>query len=251
MFIDTHCHISKRYYDDIDWIIKESNQNHVKIMIFSCCEKVDIEESIQLLNAYDCLYATFGFHPDQIEEVGDEDLEQLEKIVIGNSKIIGIGEIGLDYHYPTNKEKQKILFEKQLSIAQKLKLPVVIHSRDATKDTIDILNRYHLKGIIHCFSGSVETANIFTKMGYKLGIGGVLTFKNSKLASVVEKLPIRDIVLETDSPYLTPHPFRGKKNSSKYIPLIAQKISDVKNISVGEIEKITTNNCYELFDLNL
>lgn len=251
MFIDTHCHISKKYYDNIDLVINDSMKNNVKLMIFSCCEKEDIDESIQLLNSYDCLFATFGFHPDQIDEVCDEDLDQLEKIITKNKKIIGIGEIGLDYHYPTDKEKQKKLFKKQLSMAQRLNLPVVIHSRDATKDTIDILSQYYLKGIIHCFSGSIETAKTFIKMGYKLGIGGVLTFKNSKLDHVVKKLSIKNIVLETDSPYLTPHPFRGEKNSSKYIPLIAQKLSELQNIPVEDVEKITSNNCYELFDLNL
>ncbi len=251
MFIDTHCHISKKYYDNIDLVINDSMKNNVKLMIFSCCEKEDIDESIQLLNSYDCLFATFGFHPDQIDEVCDEDLDQLEKIIIKNKKIVGIGEIGLDYHYPTDKEKQKRLFKEQLYMAQRLNLPVVIHSRDATKDTIDILSQYHLKGIIHCFSGSIETAKTFIKMGYKLGIGGVLTFKNSKLDHVVKKLSIKNIVLETDSPYLTPHPFRGERNSSKYIPLIAQKLSELQNIPVEDVEKITSNNCYELFDLNL
>lgn len=251
MFIDTHCHISKKYYDNIDFLINDSIKNNVKLIIFSCCEKEDIEESIQLLNSYDCLFATFGFHPDQIDEVCDTDLDHLEKLIIQNRKIVGIGEIGLDYHYPTNKEKQKELFKKQLSIAQRLDLPVVIHSRDATKDTIDILNQYHLRGIIHCFSGSLETANTYIKMGYKLGIGGVLTFKNSKLDRVVEKLSVEHLVLETDSPYLTPHPFRGERNSSKYIPFIVQKISEIKNTPMEEIEKITTNNCYELFDLKL
>ncbi len=251
MFIDTHCHISKKYYDNIDLVINDSMKNNVKLMIFSCCEKEDIDESIQLLNSYDCLFATFGFHPDQIDEVCDEDLDQLEKIIIKNKKIVGIGEVGLDYHYPTDKERQKRLFKEQLSMAQRLNLPVVIHSRDATKDTIDILSQYHLKGIIHCFSGSIETAKTFIKMGYKLGIGGVLTFKNSKLDHVVKKLSIKNIVLETDSPYLTPHPFRGERNSSKYIPLIAQKLSELQNIPVEDVEKITSNNCYELFDLNL
>lgn len=251
MFIDTHCHISKKYYYNIDSVIQDSIKSNVKTMILSCCEKKDIEESLQLLNSYDCLFGTFGFHPDQIYEVCDRDLDQLEKLITKNKRIIGIGEIGLDYHYSTDKEKQKKLFKKQLSIAQKLNLPVVIHSRDATKDTIDILNQYHLRGIIHCFSGSIETANTYIKMGYKLGIGGVVTFKNSKLGNVIENISLKNIVLETDGPYLTPHPFRGEKNSSKYIPIIAQKISEIQNISIEKIEKITTDNCYELFDLKL
>ncbi len=250
MFIDTHCHISKKYYNNIDKIIFECFDAKVEKIIVSCCEKTDIEETLQLLNKYKNIYATFGFHPDQADIVTQEDLQQLENIIATNSKIVGIGEIGLDYHYGTNKEKQKKLFEKQLSLAEKLKMPIVIHSREATKDTIDILKKYKLKGVIHCFSGSLETANIYIKMGYKLGIGGIVTFKNSKLGEVIKTISIDNIVLETDSPYLTPEPFRGKQNSSKYIPIIASKISELKSISRDNIEIFTTKNCYEIFDLD-
>ena len=218
-------------------------------IIISCCEKDDIQECLDLLKKYDIIYATFGFHPDQVEVVDHNDIKYLEEIIMNTKKIIGIGEIGLDYHYEVDKDKQKRLFEKQLSLAEKLNLPVVIHSRDATKDTIDILKKYKVKGIIHCFSGSLETAKIYIKMGYKLGIGGVVTFKNSKLKDVVEQISIHDIVLETDSPYLTPDPFRGKRNSSKYIPIIIKKIASIKNISENNVEKITTENCDEVFDL--
>ncbi len=249
MFIDTHCHISKSDYDDIDKLINDNVKQGVFLMILSCCEKEKIEEALSILEKYDQVYATFGFHPDQIDKVDDEDLHHLEEVIVNNKKIIGIGEIGLDYHYPTNKEKQKILFEKQLAMALKLHLPVIIHTRDATQDTIDILKKYPLTGIIHCFSGSLETAKIYTKMGYKLGIGGVVTFKNSKLQDVVKHLDLTDVVLETDSPYLTPVPYRGEKNSSKYIPIIASKISEIKNIPIEMVASTTTKNCYHLFDL--
>ena len=188
-------------------------------------------------------------NPDQIDKVCDEDLKRLETLIKTNQKIVGIGEIGLDYHYGTDKEKQKKLFKEQLKIAQRLNLPVVIHSRDATKDTIDILKMYNVSGVIHCFSGSLETANIYISMGYKLGIGGVLTFKNSKLYKVIENINLENIVLETDSPYLTPEPYRGKTNSSKYIPIIAKKLAEVKKVSIEEVAKITTNNAYLIFDL--
>ena len=135
-------------------------------------------------------------------------------------------------------------------MAEELNLPVVIHSRDAVKDTIDILKKYKVKGIIHCFSGSLEVANIYISMGFKLGIGGVLTFKNSKLSNVIEKISLENIVLETDSPYLTPEPFRGKTNSSKYIPIIAQKIADIKDISLQSVSTTTLENTYNLFDLD-
>lgn len=249
MYIDTHCHISKNYYDDINEVITDSKNNGLEKIIISCCEVDDIEESLNIINSYDNVYATFGYHPDQIDKVCDEDLKRLETLIKTNQKIVGIGEIGLDYHYGTDKEKQKKLFKEQLKIAQRLNLPVVIHSRDATKDTIDILKMYNVSGVIHCFSGSLETANIYISMGYKLGIGGVLTFKNSKLYKVIENINLENIVLETDSPYLTPEPYRGKTNSSKYIPIIAKKLAEVKKVSIEEVAKITTNNAYLIFDL--
>lgn len=249
MYIDTHCHISKNYYDDIKEVITDSKNNGLEKIIISCCEVDDIEESLNIINNYDNVYATFGYHPDQIDKVCDEDLKKLETLIKTNQKIVGIGEIGLDYHHGTDKEKQKKLFKEQLKIAQRLNLPVVIHSRDATKDTIDILKMYNVSGVIHCFSGSLETANIYISMGYKLGIGGVLTFKNSKLYKVIENINLENIVLETDSPYLTPEPYRGKTNSSKYIPIIAKKLAEVKKVSIEEVAKITTNNAYLIFDL--
>lgn len=174
----------------------------------------------------------------------------LEKLIMNNKKIVGIGEIGLDYHYTKeNKEKQISLFKRQLSLAEKLHLPVVIHTRDATEDTINILTEYQLRGVIHCFSGSLETANIYLSLGYKLGIGGVVTFKNSKLGEVIKKVSLSDIVLETDSPYLSPEPLRGTINSSKNIPFIADKIAQLKGVKIDEVSKITLENTYNLFDL--
>ena len=206
---------------------------------------------MKIINNYNIVYATIGYHPDQADIITEKDIKKLENLVNSSKKVVGIGEIGLDYHYDDiNKDKQKQIFEMQLKIAEKLSLPVVIHSRDATFDTIEILKKYKVKGIIHCFSGSLETANIYIGMGYKLGIGGVLTFKNSKLGEVVKEVSLNSIVLETDSPYLTPDPYRGKTNSSKYIPVIAEKLSQIKDVTINEVAKITTKNCYDLFDLD-
>ena len=249
MFIDTHCHLSIKDYDDIEKII-EDNFEKVDKIIISGCDKESIFESIEIANKYDNIFVTIGYHPDQVDVVTDADLDNLEKL-FSNKKVIGIGEIGLDYHYDDTKKKEQIeLFEKQLDLAIKHNLPVVIHSRDATMDTIDTLKKYKVKGIIHAFSGSVETAEIYIKMGFLLGIGGVVTFKNSKLYEVVEKIGVDHLVLETDSPYLTPHPYRGKQNSSKYIPIIAEKISDITNLSIEKVGEITSSNAYRLFDLN-
>lgn len=251
MYIDTHCHLSKKYYNDIDKVIEDNQIALIDKIIISGCEKDEIEETMQIINNYNIVYATIGYHPDQADIITEKDIKKLENLVNSSKKVVGIGEIGLDYHYDDiNKDKQKQIFEMQLKIAEKLSLPVVIHSRDATFDTIEILKKYKVKGIIHCFSGSLETANIYIGMGYKLGIGGVLTFKNSKLGEVVKEVSLNSIVLETDSPYLTPDPYRGKTNSSKYIPLIAEKLSQIKDVTINEVAKITTKNCYDLFDLD-
>ena len=250
MFIDTHCHLSKEDYDDIDLVIKENRENNISKIIISGCSRDSIFESIELSKRYEEVYLTLGYHPSEVETVTDDDLLELENL-LKLDKVVGLGEIGLDYYYgKDNKNEQIELFRKQLLIAEKLDIPVVIHSRDAVEDTINILKEFDLTGVIHCFSGSVETAKIYTSMGYMLGIGGVVTFKNSNLFKVVESIGISNIVLETDSPYLAPTPFRGQKNSSKYIPLIAERVAEILNISVSEVRDETTKNACSMFDLD-
>ena len=251
MYIDIHCHLSKEDYDDIDLVIKENKEKNVNRIIISGCTKETIVESIDLADKYQEVYLTIGYHPSEAKIITSKDLELLEDQIRSNSKVKGIGEIGLDYHYGKEDiELQKDLFRKQMKLAEKLNLPVVIHSRDATEDTISILKEFpQVIGDIHCFSGSVETAKIYVSMGYKIGIGGVVTFKNSNLYKVIEAIGIENIVLETDAPYLAPVPVRGKKNSSKYIPYIADKLSEILNIPVEKIAEITTNNAVTLFDL--
>ena len=249
MYIDTHCHLSNEDYDDIDLVIKENRENGIDKIIISGCTRDTIKESLELIDKYNDIYATIGYHPSEADITTIEDLSLLEE-QIQNKKVVGIGEIGLDYHYGNdNKDKQIALFRKQMELASKYKLPVVIHSRDATEDTINILKEYDVVGDMHCFSGSLETANIYIKMGYKLGIGGVVTFKNSNLYKVVESVGLENIILETDSPYLTPEPFRGEKNSSKYIPYIAQRISEILGCDLEEVAKKTSENACSLFDL--
>ena len=250
MYIDTHCHLSREDYDDIDKVIEENKNANIDKIVVSGCSRESIEEVMDLKDKYDMVYVTIGYHPEYADTVTESDLDYL-KSLLGEKKVVGIGEIGLDYHYTKeNKDKQIWLFEEQLKIADAFNLPVVIHSRDATMDTINTLKKYKVKGIIHCFSGSLETANIYISMGFLLGIGGVVTFKNSKLKDVVKELPLESIVLETDSPYLTPVPFRGKINSSKYLEFIANFIADIKNISVEELAEITSRNASSLFDFD-
>ena len=249
MLIDTHCHLSSEYYDDIDEVIRENRESGVSKIIISGCDKKGIKEVFEYAKKYEDVFLTIGYHPEEVDVISDDDLQELRSL-LQSEKVVGVGEIGLDYHYvKDNRDKQIALFEKQLKIAEELKLPVVIHSRDSVKDTIDTLKKYKVKGVIHCFSGSLETALIYIKMGYKLGIGGVVTFKNSKLSEVVAKVGLSNIVLETDSPYLTPVPFRSKKNSSKYLKYIAQKVADVCGVSINLVEEETMRNAQDVFDL--
>lgn len=250
MFIDSHCHISKEYYSDIDGVINDCIQNNINKMIISGCDKESISESVNLINSYDCLYATIGFHPSEVFSVNDDDLDHLKELIINNKKIVGVGEIGLDYYYDKDsKDKQIELFKKQLKIAEELDLPVVIHSRDAVSDTINILKEYNVTGVIHCFSGSFETACQYIKMGYKLGVGGVITFKNSKLSDVISQIDLDNIVLETDSPYLSPEPYRGKLNSPKNVSIVASKIALIKGVSINDVGDITSKNIFDVFKI--
>jgi len=250
MFIDTHCHLSIEDYDDIEQVILESRKEGVSPIIISGCTKSSIIESLSYGERFFDVFVTIGYHPSEASIVDVQDLKNLE-VQLKNPKVVGIGEIGLDYHYgKEDREEQIKLFEYQLSLAEKFNLPVVIHSRDATLDTIQILKKYSVCGVIHCFSGSLETAKEYIKMGFVLGIGGVVTFKNSKLGEIVSQIPLDKIVLETDSPYLTPAPYRGEKNSSKYIPFIASKISDCKQVPVAVVAKTTTETAKSIFHLD-
>ncbi len=251
MYIDTHCHLSIEDYDDIDLVIKENLAAGVEKIIISGCTKYSIIESLDLATKYDCVYVTIGFHPSEVNITSESDLIFL-KDHINDTKVVGIGEIGLDYHYGKDDiDKQKELFRKQMLIADEYNLPVVIHSRDAVNDTVSILKEFpNVHGDIHCFSGSLETAKEYLKMNYMLGIGGVVTFKNSNLYKVIEQIGVDNIIFETDSPYLTPEPFRGKKNSSKYIPYISKKVAEILQKDEEEIRKIVLENTYRLFDLN-
>ena len=247
MFIDTHCHLSKKDYEDISKVIEDNRNDNVLRIIISGCTREYFAETVEIISNYPDVYATIGYHPEEADNIKKQDLIKLEEL-LSLEKVIGIGEIGLDYHYSKeNKEKQLKLFEYQLALAEKYHLPVVIHTRDATKDTIDILRKYNLKGIIHCFSGSYETACQYIDMGFLLGVGGVITFKNCHLKDVIKKLTLKNIVLETDSPYLSPVPYRGKVNSSKNIPIIARFLANELNQDIDIIEKITTENTKLLF----
>lgn len=249
MYIDTHCHVLHDYYDNIDEIINKCKNNGVSKIVISGCDIETNKEVLELVNKYDIIYGTIGFHPTELNDFREDYFDFLEKNIM-NKKIVGIGEIGLDYHYEdTDKKKQINVFTRQLEIAEKYEKPIVVHSRDSIQDTYNILSNYKLKGSIHCFSGSVEMAKLFTKLGYKLGVGGIITYKNAKnIKEVVKNIDLSYILLETDSPYLSPEPHRGTKNDPSNIPFIVEAIADIKSVSKIDVARITTDNAIAEFD---
>lgn len=249
MYTDTHLHLNKEYYDDIEEVIKEANDNNVKRLIISSFDKESILEAIEITETHDNIYMTLGFHPEIADKVTEDDIEWLKEM-LQHPKCIAVGEIGFDYYWnKENKERQKEVFESQLSLAKSLNMPVVIHCRDAFQDTYETLKKYELKGVIHCFGDPLENAKRYIELGYLLGIGGVITFKNAKLASIIKEISLENIILETDSPFLTPDPFRGKKNGPKNISIIAKKIAEIKGINEREVAHITEKNIIELFKI--
>lgn len=248
MIIDTHAHIFSEYYENIEQVINLCQEQNVKYIVNAGVNQASNEECLKLVNQFDCVYAVLGIHPEYAEEYTPEDLKYIENH-LSHKKVLGIGEIGLDYHYENyNKEKQIELFNLQLALAEKYNVPVVIHSRESTEDTINILKKYHVKGIIHSFSGSKEVANIYIKMGFKLGINGVITFKNAKLKDVVKEIGIEHFVLETDSPYLTPVPKRGQQNFPYYLTYVITFLEELLNITQEDLLKIINTNVYTIFD---
>ena len=249
MFTDSHCHLYSEFYDNIDEVILSAKNNGVYRYI-SCADSLNsCKEVHENSYKYDNYYYSLGIHPENYQESYLE-FEKIFYYCLPNKKLVAIGEIGLDYHYDNFDKKRQIeLFSKQLALAEKESLPVIVHSRDATMDTINILKNYNLKGVIHCFSGSLETAKEYLKMGFYIGIGGVLTFKNSKLKDIIKDIPLDRIILETDSPFLAPEPFRGQINEPKNIKEIAEYLAKVKEISIDEVANQTETNIHDLFNI--
>ena len=247
MYVVTHCHLDSRECDNIEQIIQNIENN---IIIVSGYDDQSNQEVIALIEKYPNVYGTIGIHPS---EVKTSNLSFIEKYV-NHPKVVGIGEIGLDYHYgKEDKELQIDYFKKQIEIARKNNKTVVIHSRDAAEDTLKIIaENQDVNYVMHCYSYSVEMAKQLLKYHVRFGIGGVLTFKNSKeLKKVVESIPLEYLLLETDSPWLSPEPFRGQKNEPKNVLLVAQKIAELQNISLEIVLKTTTQNAICQFDLNI
>lgn len=246
--VDTHCHLdNERFSEDLVEILQIIEEKLEFCVNIGCDLKTSLK-SIELAEKNKNVYATVGVHPIDIEKFNEEIEREFEKLA-SNKKVVAIGEIGLDYyHMSAPKEIQILGFEKQLQLAEKIGKPVVIHSRDAISDTVEILNRYkNITGVIHCYSGSVEVAKSMIDRFY-IGISGTITFKNAKkLVEVVKEIPLERLVIETDSPYLTPEPFRGKRNQPTYVEYVAQKIAEIKGIDVEKVIEVTTKNAKMLY----
>lgn len=250
MLIDTHCHLDDYNEEELK-IVLEHMKNH--IMIVSGVNDATNQGVFELCHRYDNIYGTVGIHPEEIDSIQTDSFLQMEKM-LQDDKIVAVGEIGLDYHYTKeNIEKQKEVFIRQIELAHQYQKAVVIHSRDAIQDTYDILYKYkdsNIPFVLHAYSGSVEMAKQFTDLGVILGIGGVVTFKNAeKLKEVVEIYSLSHFVLETDSPYLTPEPYRGTKNEPYHTLLVAEKIAEIKKVRVEQVIEETSKNAIQTFSL--
>lgn len=252
MIFETHAHYDdEAFEEDRDCLLSSMQENGIGTIINVTAEFGSIDATYELSQKYDFIYGTVGVHPSEVEELNDDKLTKMYEMAKRN-KVVAIGEIGLDYYWPEpDHDIQKKWFIKQLQMARELDLPVIIHSRDAAADTLEILKSdaaKGLRGVIHCYSYSKEMAMEFEKLGYYFGIGGVVTFQNAKkLIEVVDYLPLEKILLETDSPYLSPVPNRGKRNSSLNIPYIAEKIAQIKDISYDTVVQITEQNARKLY----
>ena len=249
--IDTHTHIyDKQFENDFDDVMKRIEDELEGIVSIG----FDLEsslKSIELANRYSFVNAVIGVHPVDIKKYNDKVEKELERLALTEKKVVAIGEIGLDYHWMEDpKDVQIAGFRKQMELAERVKKPVVIHTREALQDTLDVLRDYrNVGGILHCYPGSLEAAKPFLDR-YYLGIGGTLTFKNNKKTKeLVKELPLEKIVLETDCPYLTPVPFRGKRNEPIYTKYVAEEVARIKEISVEQVIKVTTENAKKIYGI--
>ena len=250
MIFDTHAHYDDKAFDsDREELLEKLFSESVAYIVNQGTDLKLSKYSISLAERYENMYCAVGIHPENITESSIDDIEKIERLA-SHPKAVAIGEIGLDYYWDIPKEPQKVIFEKQLILANKLNMPVNIHDREAHGDVLEYLRKYKPKGILHSFSGSVEMARKIVKLGMYIGIGGVVTFKNArKSVEVVKDIPLERVVLETDCPYLSPVPFRGKRNNSGMIIYTAEKIAEIKNISVEEVLKETCENAKKVYNI--
>ena len=254
MIFDSHAHYDdKRFDEDREALLSSFSEHGIGAVVNVCADLDSLQLTPALVDSYDFCYAAVGIHPSEISDLSETVVEKIRQLAAAE-KTVAIGEIGLDYYWekdPGVRERQRFWFEKQLTLAKETGLPVIIHSRDAAKDTFEIMQKAaedRIPGVIHCYSYAAEQAIEYVRMGYYIGIGGVVTFSNGrKLRETVEAVPMERILLETDAPYLAPEPHRGKRNSSLFLPLVVKTISEIKGVSLQEVEDVTWQNACRLF----
>lgn len=254
MLIDTHVHLNAKQYDeDLDDVITRARENGIDRMVVIGCDRPTIERTMELIEEYDFLYGVIGWHPVDAIDCTDEDLKWIEGLS-NHEKIIGIGEMGLDYHWDKSpKDVQKALFRKQIALAKRVKLPIIIHNRESTDDCVEILKEeaaHEVGGIMHAFSADTKTADEIIAMNFYVSLGGPVTFKNAQLPKdIAAHVPLDRLLIETDAPYLTPHPYRGKRNEPAHVKLVAEKIAELRSMSYEDLAHATTANAEKLFGI--
>lgn len=252
ILIDTHSHIDMDDYEDLSSIISNAKSSGVENIIIPSVDRTSFAKVISIASQHEGIYCALGIHPSEAQNAKEDDFEKIEELT-KEKKVIAIGECGLDYYWDkTFVQEQKFVFEKQIQIALKHNLPLVVHDREAHKDSFDMLMQVdrRVPVVMHCFSGSLEFAKECIKKGFYIALGGVVTFKNAKKAhEVAQHIPLEHLLLETDAPYLTPEPYRGKRNEPAYIKFVAEKIAEIRGASVEEIAQITTQNARKVFGI--
>ncbi|MCY7759907.1 TatD family hydrolase [Bacillus inaquosorum] len=255
MLFDTHAHLNAEQYDtDLEEVIERAKSEKVERIVVVGFDQPTITRAMEMIEEYDFIYAAIGWHPVDAIDMTEEDLAWIKELS-AHEKVVAIGEMGLDYHWDKSpKDVQKEVFRKQIALAKEVNLPIIIHNRDATEDVVTILKEEGAEavgGIMHCFTGSAEVARECMKMNFYLSFGGPVTFKNAKKPKeVVKEIPNDRLLIETDCPFLTPHPFRGKRNEPSYVKYVAEQIAELKGMTFEEIASITTENAKRLFRIN-
>lgn len=256
MFIDSHAHLDDERFDiDREMLIENLKNNNVDLVFNIGADIKTSKASIELAKKYQHIYAVVGVHPHDAKDVEDNYLDILRELS-SEEKVVAIGEIGLDYYYDNSpRDIQRKVFKEQINLAKELNLPIVVHTRDASQETFDILKEASeegpIRGIMHCYSGSVEMAREYIKLGFYIAIGGPVTFKNSKVVKeVAQEIPLDKLLIETDCPYLTPEPLRGKRNEPIFIRHTAEKVAQLRGISLEELAKATSDNAKRIFNVN-
>ncbi len=252
---ETHAHYEDEAFDeDREQLLAQLPAQGIARVVNIGASLSSCKKTLELMDAHEYIYGAIGVHPSETAELDEEKFNWLRE-ACGHPKCVAVGEIGLDYHWEEpDKGIQRKWFSRQMELARELSLPIVIHSRDAAKDTVDMMKAAHAEeigGVVHCFSYTKETARIFLEMGFFIGIGGVITFKNAKkLKEAAEYIPLKSIVLETDSPYLAPVPFRGKRNCSLYLPYVVSALAEIKGVSEEEVRRQTWENACRMYKIN-